>query len=101
MGSEDPIWIHVDADLKEFIPQFMDNRWEELQILQKALIEGDFKTMANVAHNLKGVGSGFGFDEISSLGKQMEQQSLNQDTEGLEMTLKELERYLERVRIAE
>ena len=42
--SEDKIVVHVDIDLEDLIPGFLENRQKDVQSLENALKENDFKS---------------------------------------------------------
>jgi len=58
--SEEKIVVHVDIDLEDLIPGFLDNRQKDIRNLESALQENDFETLRSIGHNLKGVGGGCG-----------------------------------------
>jgi CheY-like chemotaxis protein len=52
-------------------PLFLANRRRDLEKLQAALAIPDFAAIRTIAHNCKGIGTGYGFPQISSLGLQI------------------------------
>lgn len=66
------ITVEVHQELRELLPGFLDNRQRELQGLARCLACADFPAMAQTGHNMKGVGSGYGFDQITALGERLE-----------------------------
>ena len=71
--SEDKIVINIDIDLEDLIPGFLENRQGDLQKLEQALGEEDFETLRSIGHNLKGVGGGYGFHDMTTIGAAIEE----------------------------
>ncbi len=63
---------------------------EVLRNLKKSLERRDFERIAVEGHGLKGSGTMYGFDEISSVGVEIEKASFEKDAERLESLLTEL-----------
>jgi len=61
----------ISASIKARRPAFLANRWRDLEILKSSLAALDFAAMRTIAHNCKGIGTGYGFPEISGLGLQI------------------------------
>lgn len=65
--------VRIDAELKEIIPDFFRNTWEEIRALREALEEADWEdTVARLGHSIKGSSLGYGFEELAGLGLAME-----------------------------
>ena len=93
------IIIHVDRELKELVPGFLEHRRQDIPVLQSALAGGDFATIQRLAHVMKGSGGGYGFDLISEIGASMEQAAIHKDGETLRENLMDIIDYLERVEV--
>jgi HPt (histidine-containing phosphotransfer) domain-containing protein len=66
------ITVEVHEELRELLPGFLDSRQRDLQQLAHSLECADFPAIAQIAHNMKGVGAGYGFVQVSTLGEQLE-----------------------------
>ncbi|MEK6244593.1 MAG: Hpt domain-containing protein, partial [Pseudomonadota bacterium] len=86
-------------DLEDLIPTFMKNRHQELKTLRAALAAGDMEQLRQLGHRMKGVGSSYGFEHVSVLGKQIEDGAKATDLPGLEASIVEYTGYLARVKI--
>jgi CheY-like chemotaxis protein len=75
-------------------PVFLANRWRDLEKLQDALAVRDFAAIRTIAHNCKGIGAGYGFPEISSLGAELSTAAKAFDTDKLRESLGDFERCL-------
>ncbi len=93
----DKIIVEVDVDLEDLVPGFLKRRQEDLQALKDALDAGDFEQILKLAHTLKGVGGGYGFDSISTISQQIHEAAGKQATDEIRAKLAELDDYLARV----
>jgi len=94
-----PIVVTVAKDLEDLIPTFMKNRTTEVATLRAALAAGDLEQMRQLGHRMKGVGNSYGFEKVSTLGKQIEDGAKAGDRAGLEARIAEYTDYLARVQI--
>ena len=94
-----PIAVVVAKDLEDLIPTFMKNRNKEVETLRAALGGGDFEQLRQLGHRMKGVGNSYGFELVSTLGKQIEDGARTGDKPGLEASIVEYADYLARVKI--
>jgi two-component system sensor histidine kinase/response regulator len=53
-------------------PVFLESRRLDLSKMKVALAARDFATIQHIGHNCKGIGTGYGFPEISSAGSNVE-----------------------------
>jgi CheY-like chemotaxis protein len=81
----------ISAAIEARRPAFLDNRWRDLAKLQAGLAAQDFAAMRVIAHNCKGIGTGYGFPEISSIGAQISTAAKAFDTEKLQECLRAFE----------
>lgn len=87
--------IVVPRELEALIPAFLANRSKELDALRAALAAGDFTTLREIGHRMKGVGASYGFVRISSLGAQLEADAGASDRTALQ---RHIEAYAEHLR---
>ncbi|HSD42760.1 MAG TPA: Hpt domain-containing protein [Burkholderiales bacterium] len=90
--------VLVSGELRDLIPRFLDNRRLELGQLGDAIARSDLEAARCIGHGLKGVGGGYGFDEITRLGAAIEH-CARAGGAGLEELVRELAEYLESVDI--
>ena len=74
----------VDRDLENLLPEYLKNREEELKLLRTALDQKNFDELRQRGHRMKGVGSPYGFDKVTMLGKLIEDNALAIDIAKLE-----------------
>ena len=67
--------VQVAGELRDLIPRFLANRRMEVEQLRDAVARGDLEAARRIGHGLKGVGGGYGFDEISRLGAEIERRA--------------------------
>ncbi|WP_223070502.1 Hpt domain-containing protein [Paenibacillus caui] len=64
--------VHIDIDLEELIPAYLEKRRKDIQTIEAALGSDDFETIRVIGHSAKGSGAGYGFDLITEVGAQIE-----------------------------
>jgi HPt (histidine-containing phosphotransfer) domain-containing protein len=97
--TDQPIPVTVAKDLEDLIPTFMKNRSKEVETLRAALAAGDLEQLRQLGHRMKGVGNSYGFEKVSTLGRQIEDGAKAGDRAGLEARIAEYTDYLARVQI--
>ena len=97
--SEDKIVVHVDIDLEDLIPGFLENRQKDVQSLENALKENDFEKLRSVGHNLKGVGGGYGFPDMSMMGAEIEEGAKENNMEKVSENVQKLSHYLSNIEV--
>jgi CheY-like chemotaxis protein len=95
-----PITVAVDKDLQGLIPNFLKNRETNVGELRAALHRKDFDALQATGHILKGVGSTFGFNEITAIGIAIELAASQHSCTKVAYQIDTLQRYLERIVIA-
>lgn len=93
--------IHIPAGFEEVMPQYLAARKNEVELSSQALAASNFDQIRALAHNWKGSGSSYGFEELSALGAAIENSAKEHDSAALETQLGELERYLANVELSE
>ena len=93
------ITVVVAKDLEDLIPTFMKNRAKELESLRAAVAAGDMAQLRQLGHRMKGVGTSYGFEKVSLLGKQIEDGAKGGNRAGLEACVADYTDYLARVSI--
>ena len=97
----DGAWkVTVAKDLEDLIPTFMKNRKKELDALRVALAAADFEQLRQLGHRMKGVGVSYGFDQVSALGKSIEEGARRGDRALLETSIDQYGDYLAGVQVS-
>ena len=97
--SDDRITIEVDEDLEDLIPGFLENRNSDVEKLRQAAEASDFEELRSIGHGLKGVGGGYGFEQMSQLGAEIETAAKSQELDTIKDRVEQLASYLQRVDI--
>ena len=98
-SGREQVVAKVQAWLADNIPRFLTNRALDVTRLREAAQKGDFETMRLVGHNLKGVGSGYGFVPITVLGQGIEAAARARDALAVQALTDGLDEYLRQVRV--
>ena len=98
--SETAYKVKVAKDLEDLIPTFLSNRKKELEALRVALAAADFEQLRQLGHRMRGVGNSYGFDDVTVLGKHIEEGARSGDKASLEQHIARYGDYLSRVQIA-
>lgn len=96
-GGGDAILVKVDTDMRTLALRFLSNCGRNLARLRTALDGGDLAAARSIGHSLRGVGGMYGFDEITRIGRAIEENSMRGDAEGVSSQVAQLEDYLSRV----
>ena len=92
----DKIIVHVDEEIEDLIPGFLENRRKDVNTLQEVLTHSDYETIKTLGHAMKGAGGGYGFDTITDIGSSLEIAAKQKNTEEIRKGINELADYLER-----
>jgi HPt (histidine-containing phosphotransfer) domain-containing protein len=98
--SDDALTVKVSKDIEDLIPVFLANRKKEVETLRTALAAGDFEQLRQVGHRMRGVGHSYGFDRVSTLGKEIEDAARSGDKAALEGCIAAYSHYLSNLRVA-
>jgi HPt (histidine-containing phosphotransfer) domain-containing protein len=93
------ISIKIERELCELVPRFLANCARDAEILASAVAQSDLDTARKIGHSLKGVGGGYGFDEITRLGATIEDAAKAGDTAAALAAVDELRSYLKAVHV--
>lgn len=90
-----------DPAMAKLLERYVARRWEDLERGKQALIAMDVGTLARIGHNMRGSGTAFGIDAISSLGAALESAAEDRNRFAIRDVLANLEALLVRIRIIE
>ena len=90
---------HVDSDLEDLVPGYLDGRHEDVDAILNALENGDYEAIRILGHTMKGTGGGYGFDAITDFGKSIEIAAKEKNREEVLVRVNELKKYLDNVKI--
>lgn len=72
--------INVDADLAELIDEYLAHRSDDARAIPQELMAEDYPGIWRRGHNMKGVGSAYGFDYLTDLGAALEAAARRRDS---------------------
>jgi len=98
--NDDALIVKVSKDIEDLIPVFLANRKKEVETLRAALAADDFEALRQVGHRMRGVGYSYGFDRVSTLGKEIEDGARSGDKGALEAHIAAYSHYLSNLRVA-
>ncbi|MBF0329132.1 MAG: Hpt domain-containing protein [Nitrospirae bacterium] len=93
------IIVKVDPDIADLVPGYIDNRHRDIGLLSEALAKNDYDGLRKIGHDLKGSGSGYGFDKITEMGRTLESAAKSGDGTEIKKLIDELTDYLDRLEI--
>jgi HPt (histidine-containing phosphotransfer) domain-containing protein len=93
------ITVEVHEELRALLPGFLANRQRDLGALARCLDQDDFQAMAVIAHNMKGVGGGYGFQQVTVLGERLEEAAKAHDSDAAATCLADYQGFLQRHRV--
>ncbi len=96
---DEKIVVNVDSDIEDLIPGFLENRHEDVKSIYDALEKEDYETIRILGHSMKGAGGGYGFDEITDIGRSIEESAEGKNQEEVKKWVISLSNYLDRVEI--
>ncbi len=91
--------VRIDPELEDLIPGYLENRHKDINSIREALGKGDYDVVQRLGHSMKGSGGGYGFDDITNIGKFLEQAAKDRDSEGIRKFVSELKTYLDYVEV--
>ncbi|MGM0437470.1 MAG: Hpt domain-containing protein [Bacillota bacterium] len=91
--------IEIDKDLKPIIPQFLENRKNDIKEIKSYLKEENYKEIEIIGHSMKGSGGGYGFEEITKIGELIEKAAKAEDKEKIIKQIEKLSTYLKEIEI--
>ncbi|MBI4825762.1 MAG: response regulator [Nitrospirae bacterium] len=91
--------VYIDPDLQDLIPDFMNSMKKEVEKIGAMLSKNDLNEIQRIGHSLKGTGGSYGFNEITDIGKEMEEAAKNSDKEAIIKLNSRLDNYLSTVKI--
>ncbi len=95
----DIITVEIDSEVQSIVPEFLENRKKDCQLISNLLEINSFIEIRTLGHRMKGAGGSYGFDGISEIGEIIEEAALTEDKKTISNQVLQLSRYLERVSV--
>lgn len=93
------IRIRANPTIADLIPEFLENRRNDVTAIQDALLEGDFEVIERLGHGMKGAGGSWGFQGITDIGAALEEAAKQGDAGMSRKWVGELSSYLDRLEV--
>ena len=91
-----------DPDLGELVEMFVEEMPDRIQTLEQAFASGDLEGLRRAAHQMKGAGGSYGFDQITPPAASLEASLKNSEPEAqVEQLLQDLVGLCKRLRAGE
>jgi HPt (histidine-containing phosphotransfer) domain-containing protein len=84
----------ANAEMGELRVAYLQRRRTELESLRRAIPSEDWHALATAGHNMKGTGAGYGFGELTELGRNLETAAKGRDLLAVEGLLQRIEAYI-------
>jgi HPt (histidine-containing phosphotransfer) domain-containing protein len=97
--EKEKIIVNVDEDIAELIPWYLNNRKEDIEVMTKALSAGDFEKIRIIGHTMKGSGAGYGLEQITEIGKDIETAAKEKNADTIRESIDWLSSFLEVVEV--
>jgi HPt (histidine-containing phosphotransfer) domain-containing protein len=97
--GDDAYKVKIAKDIADLIPVYLGNRKKELEALRAALAAADFEKLRQLGHRMRGVGNSYGFERVTSLGKEIEEGARSGDKSSLEAHVAAYGDYLSKLQI--
>jgi len=91
--------VRAPKDIADAVPLFLEITRSDLESMRQAITQQDYEKIRFVGHDLKGSGSGYGFPEITAIGKALEQGAKAGDLDEMQKQISVLANYLDSVEV--
>jgi signal transduction histidine kinase/DNA-binding response OmpR family regulator len=91
--------IQVEQGMEDVVPGYLAKRRADVPVYTEALAKDDFESIRQLAHKMKGTGSGYGFPVLTELGGTLEQAALEKDSARIRESLNKLAPYLDSIEL--
>jgi hypothetical protein len=98
-NGRSPIRISAIPGLEDLIPEYLANCHKSISALSDAVARGNLNAARGIGHGMKGCGQGYGFADITRIGRGIEQAAEKGDIPGLKSQIAALEDYLSRLEV--
>ncbi len=80
-----------DPEFQDLIRKYLDYLQKELERVKESIQQSNFLEIRQFGHNLKGTGGGYGFDEFTKLGGEINLAAHEEDITLIESSISEFE----------
>jgi hypothetical protein len=91
--------VEIESMLEELIPNYLDNRSKEVDEMKSLYGKGDLNNLAKLAHKIAGNSGSYGFHEMGTFAKEIENLCTAGNQEGVSDLITNIESYLANIEI--
>jgi HPt (histidine-containing phosphotransfer) domain-containing protein len=91
--------VKIDADLSDLVPGFLEHKREDARTIAAAIESGDYVTLCQLGHKMKGEGGSYGLDAITVMGAAIEEAARVKDAAAVQRLVAELAAFLDSVEV--
>ena len=96
---KDRILVKVRPIIADMVPGFLTSRRKDVESIREALDRGELEKIRILGHNMKGIGSSYGFPPITEIGRKLEESASAGSKDVIKKLAAELADYLDRVEV--
>ncbi len=89
--------VFIDSEILDLVPDYLQTRYEDVSKLRHFIKVGNTEAIHTISHQMKGSGAGYGFYEITALGKEIETAVKTTDFPQILKLTDDLENYLNQI----
>lgn len=93
------VQITIDSELKDLIPQFLENRKKDLLSLDVQVQANDSLAISQLAHKIKGSSASYGFADLSKMAAELEIAAKNNDMESIRRMFPTIKNHLDNIEV--
>jgi CheY-like chemotaxis protein/nitrogen-specific signal transduction histidine kinase len=97
--AAEPVLVSVDEDIADLVPDFLEGRREDVKKIREMIQAQNFSVLYTLGHDMKGCGMGYGFEEISLIGKHIEAAAKEENAPEILLWNDKLEHFLKVVQV--
>ena len=91
--------VEIDSDLQDLIPQFLENRKKDIQLMEELVIKNDLTAIGQLAHKMKGASAGYGFAALSNISSQIETAARNNNPTPIPQLVVDMRTHFENIEV--
>jgi HPt (histidine-containing phosphotransfer) domain-containing protein len=99
MNKPSDIIVRVDPEIRELIPDFLENRKQEALSMKTFSEQKDFTAIHKAAHTFRGASGNYGFDALAQAGAALEAAAQDADADKIKSLLKDIQDLLNRIKV--
>ncbi len=91
--------ITIDKDLEDLVPTYLETRKKELLKLKDLLNQNAAAEIVAIAHKLAGNAGGYGFQELTDIGRRLEAAGKASDKAQMVKEIDNISQYLDAIEV--